>query len=254
MRIFETHAHLDFKDYHKERDDVLKACFKAGVEKIINIGIDAESTERSLELGAWSLEAGMPVIKATGGYHPSTVHKYDEERLRELLKHENIVAIGEIGLDFYRMYQPAELQKQVFEAQVKLGMELGLPMVIHDRDAHEQCFAILKKYNPKKVVFHCFSGDVRFAERVLNEGWYISITGVITYKENELENVVRMLPKDRFFIETDCPYLTPVPHRGKRNSPEYLTYVVQKIGDLLRIPPKVVAEQTFLNAEGFFGV
>jgi len=252
MKIFETHAHLDFKDYAKDRDDVLKACFKAGVEKIVNIGIDAESTEKSIKLSE-ETGAGKPIIKATGGFHPSTVHKYDEARLRELLKSPQIVAIGEIGLDFYRMYQPSDLQKQVFEAQVKLGMEFDLPMVIHDREAHEQCFAILKKYNPKKVVFHCFSGDVRFAEKVLDEGWYISITGVITYKDSELENVVRMLPKDKLLLETDCPYLTPVPHRGKRNSPEYLTYVVQKIADLLRMPPNVVAEQTFLNAEGFFG-
>ena len=247
MRIYETHAHLDFDDYKADRDNVLQSCFKAGVERIINIGIDAESTEKSIKLSEQ-----YPQIKATGGYHPSTVHKYDESHLKRLLKHKNIVAVGEIGLDFYRMYNPAELQKQVFEAQVKIAMEMDLPIVIHDRDAHEQCYNILKKYSPKKVVLHCFSSDVKFAEKVINEGWSISITGVITYKNNGLEEIVRMLPKDKFFIETDCPYLTPVPHRGKRNSPEYLIYALQKIADILRLPPKVVAEQTFINAEKFF--
>jgi len=247
MRIFETHAHLDFEDYKKDRDEVIRACTKAGVERIINIGVDAKSTENGIRLSE-----KYPQIKATGGYHPSEVAHYDEAKLRELLKHKNIIAVGEIGLDYYRLYQPVELQKQVFEAQIKLAMELGLPIVCHDRDAHEDSFAMLKKYSPPKVVFHCFSGDVSFAEKVLAEGWYISITGVVTYKNSTLDNIVRVVPKDRLMIETDCPYLSPVPHRGERNSPEYLIYVVQKIADILGIPPKVVAEQTFENAERFF--
>ena len=248
MRIFETHAHLDFDNFKQDRESVLKACFKAGVEKIINIGIDAESTERSI-----ALSEKYPQIKATGGCHPHDANKYDEPRLRTLLKHKNIVALGEIGLDYFKMYQPAELQRQVFEKQIQLAMELDLPLVVHDRDAHEDCFQMLKKYAPKKVVFHCFSGDVQFAEKILNEGWYISITGVITYKNNTLHDVVRILPKEKFFIETDCPYLTPEPHRGKRNSPEFLIYVIQKIADILKQPPNTVAEQTFENAEVFFG-
>lgn len=247
MRIFETHAHLDFDDYDKDREQVLKACFKAGVERIINVGIDCDSTEKSI-----SLSERFPQIKASGGYHPCAVQDYDEKRLRQLLKHKNIVAVGEIGLDYYRMYNEKELQKKVFDLQLKLAMEYSLPLIIHDREAHDDCFDMLMKYKPQKVVFHCFSGDVSFAEKVLNQGWYISITGVITYKNNSLSDVMKIIPKDKFFIETDCPYLTPVPHRGKRNTPEYLTFVVQKIADILRIPPKMVAEQSFINAETFF--
>ena len=247
MRIYETHAHLDFDDYQKDRDKVLASCFKAGVEKIINIGIDAESTEKSIKLSE-----KYPQIKATGGYHPSTAHQYDERVLRELLKHKNIRAVGEIGLDYYRMYNPVELQKKVFEAQIKIALDMNLPIIIHDRDAHEDCFNILQKYSPKKVVFHCFSGDIPFAEKVLNNDWYISITGVVTYKNSNLEDIVRIIPKNRLFIETDCPYLPPIPHRGKRNTPEYLIYVVQRIADILKLPPKTVAEQTFINAEEFF--
>ena len=247
MRIYETHAHLDFDDYNKDRAEVINACFKAGIEKIINIGTDAKTTQNSI-----NLSEKYSAIKATGGYHPSTVQHYDENLLRSFLKHKNIVAVGEIGLDYYRLYNPIDMQKKVFEAQLKIAVEFGLPIVIHDREAHEDCMNILEKYNPPKVVFHCFSGDVNFAEKVLNNGWYISITGVVTYKNNNLDAVIRIVPKDKLMIETDCPYLTPVPNRGKRNSPEYLIYVIQKIAEILNVPPKLVAEQTFKNAEEFF--
>ncbi|MCK9329112.1 MAG: TatD family hydrolase [Candidatus Cloacimonetes bacterium] len=247
MRIFETHAHLDFDDYNKDREQVIKNCIKAGVERIINIGIDAKTTQKGIELSN-----KYPQFKATAGYHPSTVHEFDEALLRKLIPNKHIVAIGEIGLDYYRMYNNKELQQQIFEAQVKLAIEFNLPIVIHDRDAHEDCYNILKKYSPKKVVFHCFSGDVTFAEKILNEDWYLSITGVVTYKNSNLSDVIKIIPKDKFFIETDSPYLTPIPYRGKRNSPEYLIYVIQKIAEILRIPPKVIAEQSFKNAEQFF--
>ena len=248
MRIYETHAHLDFDDFDKDRESILKASFSSGVEKIINVGIDAQSTQKGI-----ALSEKYPQIKATGGYHPSTVECYDEPQLRTLLKNKHIVALGEIGLDYYRHYNPIHLQKQVFEAQIKLGIELNLPLIIHDREAHEDCYNLLKKYSPKKVVFHCFSGDVPFAEKVLQEGWSISITGVVTYKNSNLDQIVRRTPKDKLMIETDCPYLTPMPHRGKRNSPEYLTYIVQKIADILQVIPKTVAEQTYQNAQAFFG-
>lgn len=247
MRIYETHAHLDFSDYENERASILKACFKAGVEKIINVGIDLKSTENGI-----SLSMKYPQIKVAGGFHPCEASSYDEERLKELLKHKNIVAVGEIGLDYYRLYHPVSIQKKVFEAQIKLAKDFGLPLIIHDREAHEDCFNLLKKYSPNKVVFHCFSGDVHFADRVLNEGWYISITGVVTYKNSNLGDIVRITPREKLLIETDCPYLSPVPFRGKRNSPEYLVYIIQKIADILNIQPKIVAEQTFKNAEDFF--
>jgi len=247
MKIYETHAHLDFDNYKKDRDSVITSCFKIGVQKIINIGIDATSTENGIKLSE-----KYPQIKSTGGYHPSTVNQYDEVKLKELLKHKNIKALGEIGLDYFRLYNPVDLQKRVFESQVKIAVEMDLPIVVHDRDAHDDCYNILMKYSPKKVVFHCFSGDVRFAEKILNLGWYISITGVVTYKNSNLAEIVRLIPKDKLLIETDCPYLAPIPHRGERNTPAFLIYVVQKLGDILNLPPKLVAEQTFANAESFF--
>ena len=127
-----------------------------------------------------------------------------------------------------------------------------MPVIIHDRDAHEDCYDLLVKYNPKKVVFHCFTGDAVFAAKCLAQGWYISFTGVVTYKNSGLDDVVRQVPLDKFFIETDSPFLPPVPNRGKRNSPLNLRYVIEKIADLKRIPPKKIAEYAFDNAYGFF--
>ncbi len=249
MNIFETHAHLDFSDFDKDRDQVLREAEKAGVKKIINIGIDRESSERSIKLAK-----KYPQIYATVGYHPSTVNTFDESVIRQLVKQPKVVAIGEIGLDYYRNYNPKSMMQEIFERQVALAKEYNMPIVIHDREAHEDCFQILKKYNPEKVVFHCFSGDVLFAEKVLQENWYISITGVVTYKNSGLGDVVRVLPKDKFFIETDCPYLTPVPYRGKRNQPSYLIYVVQVMSEILRVTPNIVADQAYQNACNFFSI
>jgi len=249
MRIFETHAHLDFEQFNHDREAVIQSCFKAGVERIINVGVDAKSTENGIKLSE-----RYPQIKASAGYHPSEVGKYNERVLRDLLSHKNVVAVGEIGLDYYRHYHPIALQKRVFEHQILMAVELGLPIICHDRQADEDCYQMLKKYSAPNVVFHCFAGDVAFAEKVLAMGWYISITGVITYKNSNLSTVVPIVPRDKLMIETDCPYLPPVPHRGKRNSPEYLVYVVQKIADILHVSPNEVAEQTYENACRFFKV
>jgi len=247
MKIFETHAHLDFEQYNADRDAVLQACFRAGVQRIINVGVDAKSTENGIHLSE-----RYPQIKASAGFHPSEVVSYDEQKLKSLIQHKNIVAIGEIGLDYYRQYHPTALQKKVFESQIKIAIENGLPIICHDRDAHEDCYELLKKYSPPDVVFHCFAGDVAFAEKVLAQGWYISITGVVTYKNSNLDSIVGIVPRDRLMIETDCPYLPPVPYRGKRNSPEYLIYVIQKIADILHTSPNAVAQQTYENATRFF--
>jgi len=127
-----------------------------------------------------------------------------------------------------------------------------LPIIVHDRDAHEDCFKILKNHQPLQVVFHCFSGDEIFAEKVLNENWFISFTGIITYKNNHVENVVRLVPEDRFFVETDSPYLSPHPRRGKRNSPLNLIYIIEKIAEIRGISPQKVATLSYQNANDFF--
>ncbi len=249
MRIFETHAHLDFADYDKDRDQVLRKCFESGVERIINIGIDLETSKNSI-----ALAKKYKQIYATVGFHPSDAETYNEQALFELLKQPKVVGIGEIGLDYYRMRNTKEVQKKVFSRQVEIAVEKKLPIVVHNRDAHEDCLEILERHKPEKVVFHCFSGDELIAERILGNGWKISITGVVTFKNSQIDGVVRMLPKDQFFIETDCPFLAPVPHRGKRNAPYYLQYVIEKIAEIKRVSPRQVAEASYENAERFFGV
>jgi len=247
MKIFETHAHLNFKDFNKDRDELIKRCFRSGIEYIINIGLDRETSEASIK----SAEKYEQVY-ATVGYHPHDADKFDKDVILKLAKHPKVVAIGETGLDFYRNLSPQDIQKKVFSEQVQIALDLDLPLVVHDRDAHEECLQILKKYNPQKVVFHCFSGDEIFAEKVIENGWYISFTGSITYKKGTMENVIRLVPEERFFIETDSPFLSPVPNRGKRNSPLNLRYIIEKIADIRRISPKQVADITFNNAQNFF--
>jgi len=249
MKLFESHAHLDFKDFNKDRDQLLKKCKSSGVEYIINIGVDEFTSKKSIELAE-----KYDFIYATVGYHPHDAKKFDEKIIRQLAKHRRVVAIGEIGLDFYRNLSPKETQIKVFRKQMKIALDLDLPVVIHDRDAHEDCFSILEEYNPPKVVFHCFSGDEIFAERVLQKGWFISFTGTITYKNSKMGNIVRMVPQDKFFIETDCPYLAPVPVRGKRNSPLNLRYIIEKISMIRQITPKKAAEISYNNAVDFFNI
>ena len=247
MKIFETHAHLDFPQYNKDREQVLQNCFKNGIEHLINVGVELKTCRQSIALAEKHEQ-----IFAAVGFHPHDAKKYDSNFLRKIARHPKVVAIGEIGLDFYRDLSPRDIQRNVFEEQIKIALELELPIIVHDREAHDDCFEILSKHNPQKVVFHCFSGNEIFAEKILEKGWFISFTGSITYKNSVLENVIRLVSPGKFFVETDSPYLTPVPMRGKRNSPLFLRYVIEKIADIRGISPKKVAEITYRNACNFF--
>ncbi len=248
MKIFETHAHLDLKDFNKDRARVIEQCKKIGVEYLINIGYNQETSENAIKLAS-----EYDFIYASVGYHPHDAVEFDSDIVRNLARERKVVAIGEIGLDYYRNLSPKKIQKQVFAQQIEIAKELKLPIIVHDRDAHQDSFDILKEHNAKQVVFHCFSGDVVFAEQVLAQGWKLSITGTVTFKNNyALKDVVRMLPQDSFFIETDSPYLAPVPHRGKRNAPYYLPLVIEEIARIRMEAPVQVAETTFNNAVKFF--
>ncbi len=247
MKIFETHAHLDFEEFDKDRSKLLKDCFNSGVEKIINIGVGKQSSINSIKLAE-----KYPQIYAAIGFHPSEINDYDEDFLIENLANKKVIAIGEIGLDYYRMHFSKKEQQEIFSKQVDLALKFDKPIIIHDRDAHEDCYKILKDRKAKNVVFHCFSGDENFAEKVLSENWYISFTGVITFKNSKMDNIIRMVPKNKFFIETDSPYLSPTPNRGKRNSPMNLRYIINKIAEVKQVTPKMVADISYDNAENFF--
>lgn len=247
MRIFETHAHLDFADYDKDRQILLEKCFQSGIGHIVNIGINKKTTQGSIKLAKRYSQ-----ISATAGYHPHNADEFDETSLIELIKSTQVVAIGEIGLDFYRMNTPKDVQLEAFEKQVQIAAQHKMPLVIHSRQAYDQCLQVLSRYNLTKVVFHCFAGDETDARKILDKGWYISFTGVVTYKNANMDSIVRMVPDKQYFVETDSPYLTPVPHRGKRNSPLNLRYIIEKIAYYKKQTPKMVAQNTFENACEFF--
>ncbi len=248
MKIFETHAHLDLKDFNKDRARVIEQSKKVGVEYLINIGYNKETSENAIKLAS-----EYDFIYASVGYHPHDATEFDSEIVNDLAQKNKVLAIGEIGLDYYRNLSPKKIQKQVFAQQIEIAKKFNLPIIVHDRDAHQDCYDILKEHKAKEVVFHCFSGDVVFAEQVLDEGWKVSITGTVTFKNNQsLRDVVRMLPENSFFIETDSPYLAPVPNRGKRNAPYYLPLIIEEIARIRMEAPNRVAETTFNNAVKFF--
>lgn len=193
------------------------------------------------------------------GVHPEDAEKWTDDildKIREHAKSEKIVAIGEIGLDYYWDKEHKDIQKEIFIKQVKLANELNLPISVHDRDAHKDTFDILKEYNKtSKVVLHCFSGSVEFARECLKEGWYIAIGGVVTFKSAyKMQEVAKAVPLDRLMIETDAPYLTPVPFRGKENQPAYVKYVAEEIAKLRGITFEEVANATTANAKLVFNL
>jgi TatD DNase family protein len=249
MKLFETHAHLDLPDFDADRENLIQDCFNNDIEYIINVGFNKETSLNSLDLAKKHLH-----IFATVGYHPHDATDFDAELVKRLAREKNVLAIGEIGLDFFRNLSPYSVQRDVFANQALLAVDYDLPIVVHNRDAHQECFRILKQVNAKNVVFHCFSGDIIFAQQVLDEGWMISFTGSITYVNSNLDDVIRMMPIDQFMIETDCPYLPPHPHRGMRNSPLLLHLVAEKIAQIREIAPNEVAERAFDNAFRFFRV
>lgn len=247
MKYFETHCHLDFRNFSKDRDSVIRKSIQAGVEYFINVGIDEVTSQASIKLAEQYSQ-----FYAAAGFHPHEADKYDEKALRQLLNHPRIVALGEVGLDYYRNLSPQKIQQEVFESQIKIAMEFGLPLIIHNRSADNDCLEILSRHSPQKVVFHCFSGDLSLAEEICRRGWYISFTGTITYPNSKMSEIVSSIPMDKMMIETDCPYLSPQPIRGKRNDPSTLRYVVEKISEIRRVPPIPVSEAVFENSHNFF--
>lgn len=249
MKIFETHAHLDFPQFDKDREQLIKKCFNKNIEYILNIGVDEKTCNASIKLAE-----KYDRIYAAVGFHPHDATDFNAEFIRRKAQHPKVIAIGEIGLDYYRNLSPKDIQKKVFDEQIKIAIELDMSIIVHDRDAHEDCYEILSRNKAKNVVFHCFSGDEVFAQKVMEKGWFISFTGTVTYKNSNMENTIRLVPDDKFFIETDSPYLSPHPQRGKRNSPLNLQYVIEKISEIRGTTPNKIAELSYNNACNFFNL
>ncbi|WP_022853805.1 TatD family hydrolase [Thermodesulfatator atlanticus] len=253
-KLIDTHAHLNLPgSYKKDLPEVIARAKEGHVEKIINVGIEIKTSIRALEL-AREYEG----LFATAGIHPHEVKKVNSatyDTLKALLADEKIVAVGEIGLDYAKEYSPRELQKEHFARQLALAREFKLPVVIHSREAYPDILEVLKEELPEKFVFHCYAGTVSEARKILDLGGFLSFTGIITFPKGEnVREVVRFAPLDRIMAETDCPFLTPVPHRGKRNEPAFVRYVVEKIAELKNISFEKCAEATTKCAEEFFGI
>lgn len=253
--LIDTHCHLDMSAYQADYDALLLRAKDAGVTRIITVGIDLESSRRAI-----GLAEKCETIYATVGVHPHNVAELGEAdyaELEDLCCHPKVVAYGEVGLDYVKNYAPVSLQKEHFGRQVELARKLRLPLVVHDREAHDDIMDMLESAGPFPAggVMHCFSGDVTFARRVLALGFDISIPGVVTFAKAEmLQEAVREIPLNSLVLETDGPFLAPVPFRGKRNEPRLLLFTAQKVAELKGITLEEVARQTTMNAVRLFGL
>lgn len=250
---FDTHAHYDDESFNEDREQVIEKALSAGVELIVNASSDLATSESSL-----ALAEKYPFIYAAVGWHPHEARFYDEdspELIRQWCKNNKVVAIGEIGLDYYYDHSERDVQRRVFEKQLELAAELNLPVVIHDRDAHGDCMEIIEKFPQVTGVFHCFAGSAEMAEILLKRGWYLGFGGAVTFKNaRKAPEVLAMCPKDRFVLETDCPYMTPVPHRGKRNDSSYLPFIAEKVGEYMHLSPEETARLGMENGKRLFRI
>ena len=248
--IFDSHAHYTDKAFNDDRENMLGSLRESGICGVINCGADIESSVFSVELAN-----KYDYIYAACGIHPEEADKIPEnyiEIIRNLATNEKCVAIGEIGLDYYWRQDNKEKQKELFEKQILLSKELDLPIIVHDREAHGDTLEILKKHKPKGVL-HCFSGSPDTAEEMLTLGMYIGLGGALTFKNaRKAVEVAQMLPLDRLLLETDCPYMAPVPFRGKRNYSGYIPYIAEKIAEIKGIDTQTVLDITSENAKKLF--
>ena len=251
--LIDSHAHLDMKDFEKDLDQVLDRALNAGIEQIVTVGIDPESSKAALELAR-----RYDYISASVGIHPHSADDWDEgdlSRLRALASAPQVVAWGEIGLDFFRRYSSTEAQLRMFRLQLQMARDLDLPVIVHDREAHEEVYSILKGMGKGKGVIHCFSGDRDLAEAFMDLGYLISIPGTVTYKKaSRVKEVAASIPLNRMLVETDSPYLAPVPKRGKRNEPFNVTFTAGEIARLRNTTLEEVALQTTANTKTLFGL
>ena len=251
--MIDTHAHLNDFKFDNDLDAVISRASAVGVDKIIVCGYDMASSRSAVKMALQ-----YDSVFASVGIHPHDAKHFTDKALceiTELSECNKVIAIGEIGLDFHYDFSPREEQFAAFEAQIKLAGELNMPIIVHSRESNPEALEVLRqnKTNIVGCVFHCFSGDEDFACEVLDMGCYIGIDGPITYKASEkLRRVVEICPMDRLLIETDCPYLTPVPFRGKRNEPSYVRYVAEEVARIKNISVEDIDEITTTNARKLF--
>ena len=252
--LFDTHAHYDSHQFDADRDAVLASLPGQGVSLVVNPGCDLPSSRTAVELaGRW------PFLYAAVGVHPEDCGEWqdgDIDALRTLAARPKVVAIGEIGLDYYwKENPPRELQQRVFRAQMALAAELDLPVIVHDREAHGDSLAIVREFPQVRGVFHCFSGSPEMALELVRLGWMISFTGVLTYKNaRKAVEAAQAVPLDRLMIETDSPYMAPVPHRGERNHSGLVVHTCRRLAEIKCVSPEECAQITLENGRKFYRI
>ncbi len=252
--LFDTHAHYDSRKFDADRDAVLSALPGLGVGLVVNPGCDLDSSARAV-----ALAEQYPFLYAAVGVHPEDCAGWEDgqtDRLRELAAHPKVVAIGEIGLDYYwKENPPRELQQRVFRAQLALAGELALPVIVHDREAHGDSLAIVREFPQVRGVFHCFSGSAELAKELVGLGWMISFTGVLTYQNaRKAVEAAQAVPLDRLMIETDSPYMAPVPHRGERCHSGLVAHTCARLAEIKGITPEECARITMENGKRFYQI
>jgi TatD DNase family protein len=251
--LIDTHCHLWFEHFDQDRKQCLDRAASAGVTGFLQVGTDLETNERALALARC-----VDNMKATVGVHPHDAKSLDDAavaRLAEQAADSEVVALGEMGLDYFRNHSPQDVQREAFRIQLRMATDLDLPVVLHCRDAHADLLKIINEEGiPRKGVAHCYSGDMEWLEQYLATGLYISIAGPVTYKKSDgLRAAAKACPADRLMVETDCPYLTPEPNRGKRNEPAYVRYTAEAVAKARGVSLEELAELTTRNAETLFG-
>ncbi len=252
--LADSHAHLEMKDFDRDRAEVIKRAEDAGVDLIVTVGTTLDDCRKAV-----SIAGKFKNVYAAIGIHPHDVKEIDDgtyDSLKKLAKMDKVVAFGEIGLDFFRNLSPRETQIRRFAEQLEVAGEIGLPVIIHDRDAHKETVDMLRRWKREhRGVIHCFSGDQTMAAKCLDMGFLISVPGAITFgKSEKLQEVVKYIPVTSLLVETDAPYITPHPNRGKRNEPAYVVHTARKVAEIKGLSLEELANVTYQNTKDIFGI
>jgi TatD DNase family protein len=251
MQLIDTHSHIYYDKYKDDLSEVINRATANNICNIICVGVDIDSSKKSIKI---SEEYAM--IYSTVGYHPhesKDAEKMYLDQLQDLLAHPKVVALGEIGLDYYYNHSDHKTQIRVFREQLELAKTLDIPVIIHNREADNDLYENLKDSGISKGVIHCYSSDIKYAQKIFDLGLIISFTGIITFSD-QLQKVVKEIPIENMMLETDSPYLTPIPHRGKRNEPYMVNFIAEKIADIKQMSIDEVASITTKTAKQFFGI
>lgn len=261
MKLIDSHCHIDGEAFDEDRDDVVRRAKEAGVVAMLNVGTGDPHSDDFRR--AVAVAEKYDNVYASVGVHPHDAKLYDdkaEEHLIDLAKSEKVIAWGEIGLDYYYDHSPRDVQQEVFRRQIRTAKRLGLPVIIHSRDADDDTVEILtqefsEQTENRSGIMHCFGGTPAMAEAIMPLGFLISFAGNVTFKKAEnLRDAVRVVPIEKLLVETDCPFLTPIPFRGKRNEPSYVVHTANFLADIYGVSPEVLAEQTTKNFSTFFDI